>query len=202
MLFCLCTVTSLQVSICHLLRKSQTNLKSVQKGLKCKVNWSDQTFFFLYPRLSTIYLFRLTDWAASYIAGISRFTTNRDSWRARARVPNTASLPWKLFRKTLQPLLKDGVGVERSVFSGSTALSMLWCLLLSCRRPHSPPVTEANKRNVALPGWQQCIHQAAVSSWHSTKQNVLCSQAFDPSYVVCQSFHLVPFKSCLCVTCI
>lgn len=36
-----------------------------------------------------------------------------------------------VYRETLQPLLKDGVGVEHSVFPSSTALSTLHCLLLT-----------------------------------------------------------------------
>lgn len=77
---------------------------------------SEQTKHFSSASVRGLFSQTGTDWTASYFTGLSWFPTSRDGWQAQARAPNTTTLPWKLFRKTLQPLLKDGVGVERAAF--------------------------------------------------------------------------------------
>lgn len=77
---------------------------------------SEQTKLFSSASIPGLFSQTGTDWTASYLTGLSWFPTSRDVWQAWAWAANTITLPWKLFMKTLQPLLKDGVGVEHSMF--------------------------------------------------------------------------------------
>lgn len=99
---------------------------------------SEQTKLFSSASIPELFSQTGTDWTASYLAGLSWFPTSRDGWRALAWAANTIALPWKLFMKTLQPLLKRWSGCWAFSVCDSTALSMLYCLPLSCNRPFPP----------------------------------------------------------------
>ena len=95
-------------------------------GLECKydslaashnMGKSEQRKHFSSASIPSLFSQTGTDLTASYLTGLSWSPTSRDGWQARAQAPNASMLPWKLFMKTLQPLLRDRVGVEHSVFA-------------------------------------------------------------------------------------
>lgn len=109
-----------------------------------------------------------TDWTASYLAGLSWFPTSRDDWQARARAPNTAMLPWKLFMKTLQPLFKRWSGRWAFGVCSSTALSMLCssqCFTVCCWAAVDLfPPCDWSKQPYRLSWMTEGIHHSTLSS--------------------------------------